>query len=81
MPDPIVTPDAPALIDVREVAAMLGVSTATIWRANAAELIPAPVHLLRLTRWRRAECKDWIAAGMPPRVKWSWTPTPAGGCR
>ncbi len=73
------TPDAPALVDVREVARKLGVSPATVWRAHSAGLIPSPVRLLRLTRWNRQELDSWLSAGCPPRVKWTWTPAAGGG--
>lgn len=67
-----------ALMTVDDVARFLGCSRSHIWRCHSAGLIPAPVHLLRLCRWRRAECQDWVKAGMPPRCRWAWTPCVEG---
>lgn len=70
-PLPQVSSDT-ALMTVNDVARVLGCSVSHIWRCHSANLIPAPVHLLRLTRWRKSEIDDWVLAGCPPRGKWSW---------
>lgn len=41
------------LLDVRQVAAMLRVSTRTVWRMAATGVLPPPIRLSpRLVRWR-----------------------------
>ncbi|MBM4078137.1 MAG: hypothetical protein FJ278_00435 [Planctomycetes bacterium] len=64
------------LISDRELAGMLGCSRALIWRLNSAGRIPLPVHVGGLTRWRVDEVRAWVAAGAPPRTRWTW---PQGG--
>jgi excisionase family DNA binding protein len=58
-PAPTITP---ALLDVRAVAALLGVSPRTVTRLAAAGEIPAPLRLGHSRRWSRAALGDWIAA-------------------
>ena len=53
------------LLDVSEVASLLGVSARGVWRWRDAGSIPAPVTLGRLVRWRHSEIMEWIAAGCP----------------
>lgn len=50
----------PILINDHGVAAMLGVSRATVWRMVSDDRLPDPLKLGRLTRWRR----DWILAAI-----------------
>jgi predicted DNA-binding transcriptional regulator AlpA len=62
---------AAELVGADAAAAMAGVSPATWWRWDAARRCPAPLRLTRgVTRWRRAELAEWIAAGCPPRREW-----------
>ncbi len=50
-------------LSVRQVAALLGVTTRTIWKLSAARQFPAPVRLTpRLPRWKRAEIDAHIEA-------------------
>ncbi|MFZ1007221.1 MAG: helix-turn-helix domain-containing protein [Candidatus Sulfotelmatobacter sp.] len=56
-----------ALLDVKAVAALLGgCSTRHVRRLADAGKMPAPVRLLTLLRWRRAEIDQWIAGGCKP---------------
>lgn len=55
-----------------EVARMLGICEATVWRLHAMERIPAPMRLGRRTLWNVEELRDWLRCGMPPRDKWIW---------
>lgn len=55
--------DPPILLDVRAVAALLGVSTAHIRRLTDRGAMPRPVALGRCRRWRRGDVVDWIATG------------------
>lgn len=58
-------PQAPHLLDVRAVAAMLGCSPRHIYRCADAQKIPRPVHVGALVRWNRATLEKWIADGRP----------------
>ena len=58
--------DGPLLIDARDLARLLTVSPATIWRMRAAGRLPAPIRLTGSTlRWRRSEVLAWLDAGCP----------------
>jgi excisionase family DNA binding protein len=59
-------PNAPRLLDVRGVAALLGCSPRHVYRLSDAGRMPAPVKIGALVRWRRQSVEDWIAAGCMP---------------
>lgn len=50
------------LLNIREVAALLGIGVRTARRMTRSGLIPAPVRLGRLCRWRYSELTDWLRA-------------------
>ena len=54
-----------AMLDVQQVAALLGCSTRTAYRLADAGRMPRPLKLGHLCRWRRAEVLAWIADGCP----------------
>jgi excisionase family DNA binding protein len=56
---------APALLDVRAVAALLHCSTRHVYRLADAGRMPPPVRIGALVRWSRRCVEDWIAAGCP----------------
>lgn len=66
------------LLRTDDLAARLGLGRATIYRQVAAGRLPAPIRIGRAVRWRRAEIEDWVAAGCPPRSRWTWEPSDAG---
>lgn len=53
---------ADRLMTVKEVAAWLGVSPRCVWQWAADGIIPPPLALGRLRRWRLAELEEWAAA-------------------
>jgi excisionase family DNA binding protein len=55
-----------AMLDVREVAALLKCSARTVTRLEEAGEMPPAVRLGRLCRWNRAAIEQWIAANCPP---------------
>ena len=58
--------DAPALLDVKGVASLLGgCSTRHVYRLADSGKMPAPVRLGSLVRWRSDEIQVWIANGCP----------------
>jgi excisionase family DNA binding protein len=59
-------PSASQLLDVRAVAALLGCSTRHIHRLADGGLMPPPVRLGALVRWRRADIDSWLAGGCRP---------------
>jgi excisionase family DNA binding protein len=60
---PVPDSEAPALLDVEAVAALLSISTKSVRRLADAGKMPRPVKLGALIRWRRSELDAWIADG------------------
>ena len=60
------------LIDVKGVAAMLGVHRASVFKLRNTGRMPPPLRILGAVRWRRREIEDWVRAGMPPAERWEW---------
>jgi predicted DNA-binding transcriptional regulator AlpA len=58
------------LIDIRQLAALLSRSVASLERDQAAGRLPAPVRVGGSKRWRRAEVEAWVAAGCPAGKAW-----------
>ncbi len=52
-----------ALLDVQEVAQMLGCSSRHVYRLADANRMPRPVRLGSLVRWDRNALNDWISDG------------------
>jgi len=61
----VATRERAALLDVNDVATMLRCSPRTIYRLSDSRLMPPPVRLLSLVRWRKSEIEAWIADGCP----------------
>lgn len=63
---------APLLLSAADLAELLRVSTATIWRLRAAGKLPRPSAALgrQLVRWDYAEVVAWQRAGMPELKAW-----------
>ncbi|HUY93332.1 MAG TPA: helix-turn-helix domain-containing protein [Pirellulales bacterium] len=57
---------APAMLDVRAVAALLDCSTRHVRRLADAGRMPPPLKLGALLRWRRADLDAWLADGCRP---------------
>ena len=55
----------PSLLDVHEVAHLLGCSDRHIYRLADAGRIPSPVKLGALVRWNRSVIELWLADGCP----------------
>jgi excisionase family DNA binding protein len=53
------------LLSAAEVAALLNISTRTLWRLLSARQVPEPIRLGGSVRWRREEVETWIARGCP----------------
>lgn len=53
-------PRLPRMIDVREVASMLSISTRSVWRLVATGEFLKPARFGRSARWRLSDVEDWI---------------------
>jgi predicted DNA-binding transcriptional regulator AlpA len=53
------------LIDVKDVARMIGSSSRHVARLAKDNRLPRPIKVGRLTRWRRVEIIAWIERGCP----------------
>lgn len=53
----------PELLDAVEAANLLSISKRHLIRLADAGHAPAPLHLGRVVRWRRAEIMEWLANG------------------
>lgn len=53
-------PRLPHMIDVREVASILSISTRSVWRLVATEEFPQPARFGRSARWRLSDVEAWI---------------------
>jgi predicted DNA-binding transcriptional regulator AlpA len=62
----------PLLVSATDLAQLLRVSLATIWRLRAAGKLPRPATSLgrQLLRWQRSEIESWVEAGMPDLQTW-----------
>ncbi|QEG37364.1 helix-turn-helix transcriptional regulator [Bythopirellula goksoeyrii] len=61
------------LIDARQVASFLNVSTRTVWRILSSGQIPHPVRIGRAVRWNCDEIRSWARAGCPSQDEWRHT--------
>jgi predicted DNA-binding transcriptional regulator AlpA len=57
--------EAPALLDVRGVARLLEFSPRHVYRLADGGLLPPPLRLEALVRWRRSDIETWLAQGCP----------------
>ena len=56
----------PAALNVKQVAALLGVSARHIYRMADGGLMPRPFKLGGLNRWHRPAIEAWLADGAKP---------------
>lgn len=57
-------------LSAEEVAGMLGISRAHVFRLASSGRLPRSVRLGRAVRWDRKTLEAWLAAGAPPRDRW-----------
>jgi predicted DNA-binding transcriptional regulator AlpA len=55
-----------AAVDVRPVSRLLACSARHVWRLVDAGLMPPPLALGRLRRWRIGTLRDWLRQGARP---------------
>lgn len=51
------------LLTVRNLAALLKVSTRQVWKMTSAGRLPEPVRLGRSVRWRAGDIDEWVRLG------------------
>jgi predicted DNA-binding transcriptional regulator AlpA len=56
----------PELLNVKQTAALTGVSWRSVYRQCDAGRFPQPVRIGSRSLWRRTELLDWITQGCPP---------------
>ena len=49
------------LLNVREVAELLGISERTVWKMASCHELPAPLRIGRSQRWSKKALEEWIA--------------------
>lgn len=65
---PVTANDSTLMVEVKEFARLIDVSTATLWRMRSAGKLPPDVRLSRgCIRWRRADVERWVALGCPAK--------------
>ena len=62
--------DEPKLLNVSALAQCLAVSIRQAHRMNRAGLIPAPLRIGGVVRWREDEIAAWLKCGAPARGEW-----------
>lgn len=67
------------LINARELAAILKVSRATLYRLKSARLLPQELRIgQRGVRWLRSEVELWLRGGGPDQHRWDGIRGPLG---
>ena len=54
-----------ALVDVKEAARMCSISASMLYKLNVAGVLPKPIKLGKLLRWKRQDILEWIDQGCP----------------
>jgi predicted DNA-binding transcriptional regulator AlpA len=64
----------PLLLSAADLAELLSVSVATVWRLRAAGKLPRPSTALgkQLVRWDAAEIRRWVSSGCPALKEWNF---------
>lgn len=57
-------------LNIKQLAAVLGVSSRHIERLDSSGQLPKPLRLGRAKRWRTSEIGAWLEAGCPDRQAW-----------
>lgn len=64
---PVKTPPPAVLIDAASIAIMLSCTRQHVYRLVRHKMMPKPVKLRGLYRWKRAEIETWLENGCPAR--------------
>jgi predicted DNA-binding transcriptional regulator AlpA len=55
----------PLLLDAKQVAGLLRISSRLVWGMRSGGRLPAPVRLGKATRWRASDIRRWVEEGCP----------------
>ena len=58
------------LLNVSALAGCLSISVRQAYRWNKAGLVPAPLRIGGVVRWRADEVSRWLESGAPPGGEW-----------
>lgn len=58
------------VLTAEEVAELLCISRAHVFRLHNSGRLPKPIRLGRAVRWPRRTLEAWLEAGAPPRDRW-----------
>lgn len=65
--------DEPLILLTAEEAWTLCRMKKTSWyKSLALKVVPQPIRIKGMVRWRKDELMDWIEAGCPSQSKWRW---------
>jgi excisionase family DNA binding protein len=74
------SPSDQLLLSVEELASMLSLSRATVWRMVSGGKLPLALRPSPGTvRWRADEIRHWVNAGMPDMMTWQALQEASGG--
>jgi excisionase family DNA binding protein len=59
----------PLLLSIEECAAVIGLSTRTVYRLIEDDHFPESIPLRSIRKWRRSDIEAWVAAGCPKQGK------------
>lgn len=60
----------PLLVNGRDAARLLSISSRTFRRLDSAGAVPLPVRIGRSKRWAVADLRSWCCSGCPSRQVW-----------
>ena len=63
-------PNEQLALTANDVARLLGISRAHVFRLQNSGRLPKPIRLGRAVRWPRANLEAWLEAGAPTRDRW-----------
>ncbi len=63
-------PEGVELLNVAQIAHLLGWGKSVVRQRDKKGLLPKPVRIGGSLQWSRKELRDWMDAGCPPRSKW-----------
>ena len=65
MADADVLDAQPVMITAQQLAGKMQISTRSLWRKLSGGLVPQPIRIGGIVRWRLVEIEKWIADGCP----------------
>ncbi|NOT02793.1 MAG: helix-turn-helix domain-containing protein [Phycisphaerales bacterium] len=69
------------LLNVRELAARLRISTRQVWKLQSAGRLPRALRIARATRWKEEDVNRWCQLNCPPLHEFEAAVAGEGGRR